>query len=53
VIVATTIGGTSGVIRFFAVQRNPFSVVHPLLDTVVIALLVSRLIATARRTRPS
>ncbi|MDF0529772.1 hypothetical protein P0W64_09280 [Tsukamurella sp. 8F] len=47
-ITATSIGGTSGVIRFFVVQRNGFSVFHPLLDIVIIALLVSWLVAAER-----
>ncbi|GAA4385809.1 hypothetical protein GCM10023147_08040 [Tsukamurella soli] len=52
-IVATAIGGTSGVIRVFVVQKNVFSVVHPLLDVVIIALSAAWLIAASRSRRRS
>lgn len=43
-IIATAIGAVAGIIRYFVVQPNLFSVAHPLIDAVIIALLLKWLL---------
>lgn len=40
-IIAPTIGGICGIIRLFAIQPNPFSVFHPLLDMIIVPLAIT------------